>query len=254
MDCDPSPRSRVIPVLDLKNGAAVRAVGGDRAHYRPLRTILHPSSDPVGVARAYRDVLGFRRLYVADLDAIAGSPPANGIYRELASLGLALWIDAGVHDQACLPPLLSRPASAIVVGLETVRGPAALARIVDRVGGDRLVFSLDLRAGVPMVAEGALWPGNDVLAIADAVIRRGVSRILLLDLARVGEGQGTGTTAWIEHLSAAYPATEIACGGGIATAADVPPLFRAGASAVLIGSALHSGGIGTAELTRLSVV
>src|SRR3954452_23878448 len=29
---------RVIPVLDLKAGRAVRAIGGDRDHYQPLRT------------------------------------------------------------------------------------------------------------------------------------------------------------------------------------------------------------------------
>ena len=49
---------RVIPVLDVKDGLAVHAVGGQRSHYRPVRSLLHPSADPLDLARAYRDILG----------------------------------------------------------------------------------------------------------------------------------------------------------------------------------------------------
>ena len=73
---DPAPRPRLIPVLDLKAGRPVHAIGGNRAHYEPLRSILHPAgADPVELARACRDRLGLRELYVADLDAILGAAP-----------------------------------------------------------------------------------------------------------------------------------------------------------------------------------
>ena len=51
---------RVIPVLDIKNGQAVHAVAGIRSHYRPLQSILHPSCEPLELARAYRDLLDLR--------------------------------------------------------------------------------------------------------------------------------------------------------------------------------------------------
>ena len=65
---------RIIPVLDLQGGQAVHAIAGDRAHYRPIQSVLHEGPDPIGLARAYRDSLGLRDLYLADLDAIAGAP------------------------------------------------------------------------------------------------------------------------------------------------------------------------------------
>ena len=43
---------RVVPVLDIKNGRAVHAVQGKRAHYGPLRSVLHGSDDPIGIASA----------------------------------------------------------------------------------------------------------------------------------------------------------------------------------------------------------
>ena len=66
----------VIPVLDLKNGRAVAAFAGQRDHYQPVRSILHATSNPLDLARAIRETLGLRTLYLADLDAIAGNAPA----------------------------------------------------------------------------------------------------------------------------------------------------------------------------------
>ncbi len=127
---------RLIPVLDIMAGLAVHAIGGDRGHYRPLRSLLHEGADPVGMARAYRDALGLRDLYLADLDAIAGAPPRVALYRELRGLGLGLWVDAGVRDASSLPPLLDSGAGTIVVGLETVRGPPRWPRCSPRSARD----------------------------------------------------------------------------------------------------------------------
>ena len=75
---NPWPRRpfQVIPVLDLKDGRAVHAKGGRRDHYRPIQSILHPTSDPIALARAFRAGLGLHTLYLADLDAITGSDRA----------------------------------------------------------------------------------------------------------------------------------------------------------------------------------
>ena len=126
---------RVIPVLDVKDGIAVHAVGGIRSHYRPLRTNLHASSDPIAIARAYRDVLGLNELYLADLDAIAGKRPHRLSTASLRAEGLNLWIDAGIKDVLMTSSFMSELDDAtLVAGLETVRGPKALEAIIDRVG------------------------------------------------------------------------------------------------------------------------
>jgi phosphoribosylformimino-5-aminoimidazole carboxamide ribotide isomerase len=238
---------RLIPVLDVMAGRAVRAVGGDRAHYRPLRTRLHTNSDPLGVARGFRDMLGFRELYLADLDAIAGSAPSRSLYEAIGSLGLELWVDAGVRDLTSLGPLLAADVATIVVGLETLRGPVALAAICAEVAPVRLVFSLDLREGRPVFAgresrQG--WGTSDPFDLACSVVELGIYRLLLLDLAQVGTGRGTDTLPLLARLRAALPTIEMTAGGGIARRDEVDALARAGVSAVLIGSALHDGLIG----------
>ncbi|WP_406697036.1 HisA/HisF-related TIM barrel protein [Singulisphaera sp. Ch08] len=242
---------RVIPVLDVKEGRAVHAVAGDRAHYRPLVSVLHSNSDPVALARALQVQLGFSEVYLADLDAIAGTGLNLPIYRGLAELGLSAWVDAGVRDVSSLAPLLDAGIPTILVGLETVRGPEALRAIVETVDPQRIVLSLDLHDGSPLIADQANWNLKEPEAIAEKALGLGVQRLLLLDLARVGLGQGIGTEQLLRRLALARPDVEITVGGGISSVGELRTLADAGASAVLVGSALHDGRIGNEELTHI---
>jgi phosphoribosylformimino-5-aminoimidazole carboxamide ribotide isomerase len=244
---------RVIPVLDLKGGRAVHAVGGHRDHYPPLRTCLHGDSDVLGVARGFRDILHRNELYLADLDAIAGQAPGRSLHAAIRSLGFDLWLDPGVRDRTSLALLGIEDVRSLVIGLETIRGPGALAGLLGELTSDRLVFSLDLRDGHPMIAvDGAGWGTTDPSSIARSAVAIGMRRVLLLDLGRVGTGRGTGVLPLLGRLRQDLPDVEITVGGGVADLEDVRTLERAGADAVLIGSALHDGRIGARELAELS--
>ncbi|MDB5348949.1 MAG: hisA/hisF family protein [Planctomycetota bacterium] len=238
---------RIIPVLDIKSGRAVAARAGDRANYRPVRSILHEGSDPIAIALAYRDVLGLRDVYLADLDAIAGAGPALPLYRAIDDAGMALWVDAGVREVDDAGPLIAAGASAVVAGLETLRGPDVLGDLVSRFGPERVIFSLDLRDGKPLVPTLTSWGTDDPRQIAATALAIGVRRLILLDLARVGTGQGVGTDALLRSIRADYPEVEITVGGGISTHEDIENSGISGASAVLVGSALHDGRIGRGD-------
>lgn len=237
---------RIIPVLDVKGGLAVHAVAGDRADYRPLRSILHDRPDPLALARACRDRLGAAELYLADLDAIAGARPEAELVGAIARLGLTPWVDAGVRVAADLAD--RRPSASAemepgvtVLGLETLAGPAALRAITTGTRADRLAFSLDLRDGRPILAPGADWGTTDPLLLARRAWEAGITRIIVLDLARVGTGRGAGTLELLRALRAGRADLELIAGGGVAGGADLQALEAAGADAALVGSALHDG-------------
>ena len=237
----PEP-ARVIPVLDFKDRQVVHAVGGDRDHYRPVVSRLHPGADPVGMARALAETLGLRTFYLADLDAIAGAPPALDVIGTLRALDVELWVDAGVRSAGDVDRLLSAGVACVVAGSETVPGPAVLEQMLGRAGSTRLIFSLDLRRGRPLLAPGAPWGGRDAHSVALSALRQGIHRLLLLDLSRVGTGRGLRTLELARSLRTERQC-EVAVGGGIATADDIDAAARAGAWAVLVASAIHSGAI-----------
>src|SRR5947209_6626877 len=97
---------RIVPVLDVMGGVVVRAVRGDRATYRPLASQLTDSTDPARVAEAICTRHGWTEFYLADLDAIMGSGPAEQLFRRLNRAGFRLWVDAGVRERADAEPLL----------------------------------------------------------------------------------------------------------------------------------------------------
>lgn len=231
----PNPSSRfagvrVVPVLDLQAGHAVRAVAGRRAEYRPLV----PCSDPHSVARMLRKRVGHAEVYVADLDAIEGRPPARETIRNLIADGFRLRLDVGIRDVGDVTQWLAIGVDAVVVGLETVASPAALAEILANFA-DRAIFSLDLREGQPLAEWGT------PRAIAETAIALGARRLLVLDLARVGGGEGTGTESLLREIHVSHPEVELWAGGGVRGPDDLTRLATAGVSVVLVASALHDG-------------
>jgi phosphoribosylformimino-5-aminoimidazole carboxamide ribotide isomerase len=244
---------QIIPVLDLKSGIAVHAVAGRRAHYQPLQSILHGSSDPLELATALRTLLGLHSLYLADLDAIGGDAPNLALYQQLISSGFELIVDAGLRDlqSAERLHLLDRSSSMIVAGLETIESPSTLGAIVHAMGADRTIFSLDLDDGHPRKAAHSTWRSDHSFGLACEAIENGVNHILLLDLARVGTGRGPGTKGLIEQILARHPEVNVSAGGGISSIAEVLDLKKAGACAVLVASALHDGRIGRSELLSM---
>jgi phosphoribosylformimino-5-aminoimidazole carboxamide ribotide isomerase len=231
---------RLIPVLDVLSGRAVLAVGGDRTHYQPLRSILHEGSDPVTTALAFRDRLALREQYLADLDAIGGAAPSIDLYQALAKLGLSLWVDAGLRDERHVSALLDAGVSTIVAGLETLKSTDELAAICKVADPARVVFSLDLRKGVPLGS----WNINDPVKIAQRAVDAGIERILLLDVAEVGMNSGIQKGSCLQRIRERHPRMELSLGGGVRGVDDLRRLAGFGIDAVLVASAFHDGRIG----------
>jgi phosphoribosylformimino-5-aminoimidazole carboxamide ribotide isomerase len=237
---------RILPVIDLKGGLVVRGIAGRRAEYRPVVSRLTDSAEPLRVAAAFRRHFQWSELYLADLDAIAGAAPAVAVYDALRAAGFHLWVDAGLKD-ASDAAALSRAVDGVVAGLETLAGPAALGAMCRALGSERVVFSLDLKAGQPLGDLGR-WRRPEPLALAEEAIEQGIRHLLVLDLARVGLAGGVGSEAVCAELSRRYPLVSVWTGGGIRDAADLRRLAASGVSTILVASALHDGLITAADL------
>jgi phosphoribosylformimino-5-aminoimidazole carboxamide ribotide isomerase len=240
---------RVIPVIDLKSGAAVHAVRGRRERYRPLRSGLVACSDPVGVARAFRGELGLDELYVAELDAITGGPPHRDVLAALAREARVM-VDAGVTDVGAVRSLLELGAARVVIGTETLADRAALGRLRKELPGAPLVLSLDLRGDRVLSRDAELGRLGAAEALA-LLVRSGVTEVIVLDLARVGSGAGPDVKL-VRELRARCPEVELLAGGGVRDLADLRALAEAGAAGALVATAIHNGAIGAADLRALA--
>src|SRR5579872_2189915 len=230
----------ILPVLDLLDGVVVRGVAGRRDEYHPIASRIAEKPDPLSVARAFRDRLGLTRLYIADLDAILHERPNGNVYRELSHAGFKLLIDAGLRNAESADAILAAGATQVVAGLETWPCALELRSLCERVGSERVVFSLDLRQGLPM-GDLAQWKTTDPLDIAVSAVDAGAREMIVLDIAQVGVGGGVTTIDLCRRLREKFPKLRLITGGGVGSAADLRRLAELQLDGALVASALHDG-------------
>lgn len=229
---------RIRLVIDILGGQVVRGVAGDRDSYRPIESVLTTSTAPRDVARAFRDELGHSRVYVADLDGIVHGRPDVGLLADLVADGFDVIADVGVRCADDARTVAESGVDGIIVALETLPDPEGLREIVAAFG-ERVVFSLDLKSGVPMRI-GEQWPA-DPLAIAEQVVDLGVGRMVVLDLSGVGMSGGVPTTNLCHSIRTRFPGLAIITGGGVRSEVDLVRVAECGADECLVASAVHDG-------------
>jgi phosphoribosylformimino-5-aminoimidazole carboxamide ribotide isomerase len=232
---------RVIGVIDLKGGKAVHARGGSRELYEPVHSALlseDQSGDATALTRAYRDRLGLREIYVADLDRITNGGRLSETVRTIAAVGVPVMVDAGVSSISSATAVLATGARRVVVGLETLTSLEELARIVDVVGASGVVFSLDVRGEQVLTRPDGALVGVDPITVAREALGCGIRSVLILDLARVG-GSGGPAVSLIARVRGACSTAELIAGGGVRDGRDIDRLAAIGCDAALVGTALH---------------
>ncbi|HEY6256132.1 MAG TPA: HisA/HisF-related TIM barrel protein [Xanthobacteraceae bacterium] len=228
----------IIPVLDLKGRVVVRARMGQRDQYRPIKTPLSPTSDPVDVTRGLLSVHPFKTLYIADLDAIEGKGDHRHTLTRLKAAfpQLTVWIDNGIADRHRAEDWLDAGLGHLVLGSET---QADITLVRHFAADTRVVLSLDFRGlsfqGPPeLLNEPTCWP----------------QRVIVMTLARVGSDAGPDfeTLSMIRRVA---PEKKVLAAGGVRNAADLGLLKRAGISGALVASCLHDGRLRGSEIARL---
>lgn len=230
---------QLIPVVDLRQGTVVHARGGDRARYRPLHD-ASGASEPTAVVRGLLARHPFPVLYVADLDAIAGTgnnaPALRALRRSFSHL--TLWVDAGLRDAEGALRFQESGLGVPVLGSESLCGRDVLSSVVRLV--PEAILSLDFRGDVLLGPTGlldapGLWP----------------THVIVMSLDRVGSGRGPDL-ARLRRLRAAAPDKRIYAAGGVRDATDLEAVETAGAAGVLLASALHENRLAATELARWS--
>lgn len=229
----------VIPVIDLLAGKVVHARRGDRANYRPIQSRLCPSAEPLAIMQALLQLHAFSTVYIADLDAIRGLGD-NTIAIETLRRSfphIEWWLDAGVADLISYDRIAKLPNTRVVIGSESIRDASLLQQL--RFSMDP-VLSLDHKdgefLGAPILrTTPALWP----------------SRLLAMNLSRVGSGEGPDIEL-MQTLQAARPDAAIYAAGGVRHGADLSLLREHGFAGALVATALHDGHLTAVDLAQCS--
>jgi len=238
---------KVIPVIDILNRQVVHAVKGRRSQYKPLESILTKSTDPLSVAEAFK-LLGFSEIYIADLDSIIDCRDDFGQIRQVTEkTGLSLLVDVGVTGIERAHRLMDSGVQKIVIGTETLKSKAFVAEALQHFGSGHVLISLDLKDGKVLTQPDFNGP-TEPMQLLKEFRTFGASQVIVLDLSRVGSGEGVDF-AFIEET---IPETgmNFYVGGGVRNLNDLKRLQSLGVAGALISTSLHNGKISHAELKR----
>ena len=234
---------RTIPVIDLRYGRAVHAVGGARRQYRRLDEVFGVDSDPERVAAHFAE--RFPQVYFADLDAILDDHRDWELYRRIVKLARECWFDLGIGSSdsaitAYEEVFCDQQLGALIIGLESLESIEELREICASIPREHLVFSLDLSDGEPM-ARPSTGKSRTPIEWAKIAIDCGMSRLILLELTNVGNSTGPPVLDLCREL--APLGAKLYSGGGTRDLRDVSAALAAGCSGILVGTALHDGRI-----------
>jgi len=242
---------KIIPVIDVLGGKVVHAVRGRRKEYQPLKSNLCASTDPVDVALALK-ALGFGELYLADLDAIIREQANFSIFKNIADkTGLELLVDAGIDDLKKAKQVLESHVSKVIIGTETLPSASLVAEAIRLFGNEKIMVSLDLM-GDRVISGFELGALEDPVALLREFQEAGVSQVIVLDLCRIGSGEGVNVPFLREVLRNIK--VDVYVGGGVRGIKDLMELKDVGVFGVLVATALHSGKISLKELKQAGLL
>ena len=219
----------LIPAIDLKDGAVVQLVQGERLAIR--------DDD---VSKWVRRFERFPKVQVIDLDAAMGKGDNLAIVRRIAG-ELTCRVGGGVRTVARAQDILAAGAKAVIAGSALFKeGQPDLefaARMADAIGPDRFIAAVDSKGG-QVVVNG--WKTALPITAVDAVraLEPFCSEFLYTYVDAEGLMQGTNIPAILDVRRAT--ARRVTAAGGITTQEEVDTLDANGVDSV-VGMAVYTG-------------
>ncbi len=228
------PEFEVIPAVDVQDGEVVQLVGGERGTGKRY-------GDPVAAAERWTEA-GASTLHLVDLDGAFEGERVNAdaieAVVEAGDDGIGLQLGGGIRTADGARDLLDLGLDRVILGTAAVETPEIVAEIDDTHPGS-VVVSLDAKDGEVVVSGWTEGTGLDPAEAATRYEELGAGAILFTNVDVEGRLEGIDRDA----VAAVVDAVDVPviASGGVASVADVVELKRAGAGAVVVGTALYEG-------------
>ena len=238
---------KIIPAIDLQDGACVRLYQGDfdkRTEY---------SNDPTAVARDFQ-AMGFEHLHIIDLDgAKLGEQKNRSIVAAIAmESDLDIQLGGGIRDRQTITDWLAAGVSRCIIGSLAVNEPETVKSWLEEFGPDNIVLALDVRLDDdkrPILTTHGWTKSSeiDLWQCVDSYLDDGLQHVLCTDVSRDGAMSGPNLDLYRKFIER-YPDLGLQASGGVRHVGDLQALSELGAPAAITGRALLDGKINVEEL------
>jgi phosphoribosylformimino-5-aminoimidazole carboxamide ribotide isomerase len=234
------------PAIDIRGGRAVRLLRGEY----DAETVY--DADPVDAARRWAGQ-GARFLHVVDLDGARDGRPANldAVRRIIETVGVPVQVGGGLRDAAVVADVLAAGAQRAILGTAALSDLQLLRELVAQ-HGERIVASVDVRAGGVAVSGWRRETETSAAELLDALASQGVRRFVYTPVEVDGtlEGPALGDL----QLVAEAVEDEVIYSGGVGSLDDLRALAGlrlANLGGVIAGRALYERRFAVGEGQRV---
>ncbi|MBS7642048.1 1-(5-phosphoribosyl)-5-[(5-phosphoribosylamino)methylideneamino]imidazole-4-carboxamide isomerase [Candidatus Bathyarchaeota archaeon] len=235
----------IIPSIDIERGICVKRIRGEPGSGIKI-------GDPKQVAlRWYSE--GASRLHIVDLDGAFIGKPVN--FEVIASIvnmvKIPVQVGGGLRTLDDFLRYVEIGVDKVIVGTVAYEKPEMVDKLVNTLGGGRIIVALDASKGMLRIHGWRMKTGTNIIHYAKRLDCIGLAGFLYTNVDLEGTLSGIDTymiKTLVENLN-----TPIIYAGGVSTLEDIKKLKELGVSAIILGRALYDGLISFREAQKLCV-
>ena len=234
---------KIIPAIDLMNGQVVRLYKGD-----PKQKTIY-GDNPIEIAKKW-EKNGADMLHIVDLDATLGIGSNLSVIKKIiANVSTPVEIAGGLRDESIVMDM-AKISDRVVLGTLAFRDKIILKNLLDKLGREKIVISVDHKEG-EILTHG--WQKGTGIRLVDAIkdfLAMGFSEFLLTNVTRDGTLEGP-ELKFLEQACQLKNANVIAS-GGISNVKDVQDVKDKNSFGVILGKALYENKISIEEAKKVA--
>lgn len=240
---------KIIPVIDLLNSNAVHAKKGERHEYKPLKSHLFQTSNPIEIISRIKELFNLFEFYIADLDSILYRNLNFRIIKEILNISeIEINLDPGIINLKDIKQFIEIEIKSLILGSETIKNLKLISKALSILNPDKIILSIDMYKG-KVLSNTKEIKNKNPLDIIQKIKTIGVKKIILLDLYRVGQKVGGVPPIYIDILHNFNG--EVLVGGGIKDYEDLLSYKNHNFSGALVATALYDGTISSEQLREI---
>ncbi|RLF10257.1 MAG: 1-(5-phosphoribosyl)-5-[(5-phosphoribosylamino)methylideneamino]imidazole-4-carboxamide isomerase [Thermoprotei archaeon] len=234
---------KVIPSIDIVSKKVVRLYMGDISKATMYYT------KPIEALRRWERE-GADVIHVVDIDAAYGrGSNAETVLHLVSEANAEIQVAGGIRSVDKALMFIEAGAARVVIGTVFIEKPEVAERIMENVGGDRVVVALDHVDG-RIAIRG--WSTVTNRLVVDEVKRArdmGFKWVLISSVTR--DGTLTGIDEKTLREAASIGGVNVLAAGGVSSLEDVEKAKRAGVYGLIVGRALYEGLISLREAIKI---
>ena len=182
----------------------------------------------------------FTETYIADLDSIIREKPNIELLGKIVQeSSLDIMLDAGIRNLYDVMQFKNLGLSKLILATETIESFDVVDDAISELGPEKVIVSIDMKKQ-NLISESDEIANMDINTIINTVEKKGITEVILLDLAKIGSLSGGGDTNY-ESIRSKHPNMKIILGGGVKDINDINALEQQGFNGALIATSLHKG-------------